>query len=100
MRIPCLFNPATGKLVIDKKVSNKVIMELLTADDIEVRIDFIKLQHLLKRRNLQICKYCHGSGFYRDDPSPPGVSLSSGYFIYECDYCDGKGYQRIKRGEQ
>ena len=40
------------------------------------------------------CQKCHGTGFlaFKDDPSPAGVSLSSGYMIETeaCPDCYGK----------
>tara|TARA_B100000519_G_C14200786_1_gene417787 strand:+ start:819 stop:1037 length:219 start_codon:yes stop_codon:yes gene_type:complete len=31
------------------------------------------------------CSNCGGQGYYYDDPSPPGLFMSSGYYTHVCD---------------
>lgn len=34
------------------------------------------------------CDVCCGMGYYLDDPSPPGIYMSSGHYTHICDCLD------------
>ena len=36
------------------------------------------------------CSICYGKGYYLDDPSPPGIPLSPGYYSLICECLDYK----------
>jgi len=45
------------------------------------------------------CSDCMGQGWVIDDPSPAGIGLASGFYVYICDCVNINGVRQILEGE-